>query len=125
MDAILKVCALINEIPPYCLLVVIPFLIYGVFKKEFFHVGINALVIVLSYGAYWLAEYQHNLWSYSKPNFSEVIYHISLVSYAILSIAVCVYAFKILIIAMNKVDKQKKRQKNSQSLSSTRLEAVG
>lgn len=74
MEALLKVCALIHEIPPYCLLSVIPFLIYGAFKKELAHIGVNAILIVLAFVAFWVAEYQYNLWSYSKSNYNEVLY---------------------------------------------------
>lgn len=125
METLLKVCALIHEIPPYCLLIVIPFLMYGAFKKELTHVGVNATLIFLAYVAFWVAEYQYNLWSYSKSNYNEVLYTITLVAYPVLSVAIYVHALKIFVISINKMNKQKKKQKNSQSLSSTRLEAVG
>jgi hypothetical protein len=125
METLLKVCTLIHEIPPLCVLIVIPFLIFGLFKKEFVHIGINAVLIALTFVVFWVTEAQYKMWAFSEANYNEVLHSVSLIAYPVLFIAIYIHALKILVISVNKISKQKKRQSNSQSLSSTRLEAVG
>lgn len=125
METLIKICSLIHEIPAYCVLIVIPFLMYGVFKKEYQHVVLNITLALFAFIAFWVADYQYNLWYLSTPAYNALAYNVSLVAYPILFIATYTHAFKIFLISINKISKPKKKYANNPSSSSTRMEAVG
>lgn len=125
MEILLKFCSLIHYMPPYCLLIVIPILLFGIIKKEFLHVTINMTLIFLAYVTFWAVDHQFLSLTYNTIQYIELIRQTALIAYPILFVAAYAHSVKILFISVNKVIPREKKYANNPSSSSTQMDAVG